>query len=120
MYNIIQTISQRAERITLSGDIEINPGPGLSKPKCQVCDRTVQCNQKRLVCKHCLEMCHVRCSNHQLNQNASNKAYEWTCSNCIHTALPFYNRRNLDFDWTVSEETTILHVNNCHIEITQE
>ena len=28
-------------RIILSGDIETNPGPGLSKPKCQACDKTV-------------------------------------------------------------------------------
>ena len=28
-------------RIILSGDIETNQGPGLSKPKCQVCDKTV-------------------------------------------------------------------------------
>ena len=103
-------------RINLSGDIETNPRPGLSKPKCQVCDKTDRCNQKRFVCEHCLEMCHVKWSNHQLNQNASNKAYEWTCSNCIHTALPFCNRRNLDFDSTVADETTILHANNCHIE----
>ena len=61
-------------------------------------------------------MYHVKCSNHQLNQNASNKAYEWTCPNCIHTALPFYNKRNLDFDSTVTDETTILRANNCHIE----
>ena len=40
------------------------------------CDKTVQCNQKLLVCEHCLEMCHVKCSNHQLNQNASNKVDE--------------------------------------------
>ena len=61
-------------------------------------------------------MCHVKCSNHQLNQNASNKAQEWTCPSCIHTALPFYNRRYSDFDSTVADETTILHTNNCHIE----
>ena len=103
-------------RIILSGDIETNPGPGLSKPNCQGCHKTVRCNQKRLVCEHCLEMCHVKCSSHQLNQNASNKAYEWTCSNCIHTALPFYNRRTVDFDSTVVDETTILHTNDCHME----
>ena len=62
-------------RIILSGDIETNRGTGLSKPKCQVCDKTVQCNQKLLVCEHCLEMCHIKCSNHQLNQNASNKVH---------------------------------------------
>ena len=32
-------------RIIWSGDIETNPGTGLSKPKCQVCDKTAQCNQ---------------------------------------------------------------------------
>ena len=42
-------------RIILPGDVETNPGPGLSKPKCQVCDKTVRCNQKRLVCEHCLK-----------------------------------------------------------------
>ena len=102
--------------IILSGEIKTNPGPGLSEPKCQVCDKIVRCNQKRLIREHCLQMCHVKCSNHQLNQNASNKAYEWTCLSCIHTALPFYNRRNSDFDSTVADETTILHTNNCHIE----
>ena len=81
-------------RIILSDDIETNPGPGLSKPKCQVCDKTVRYNKKRFVCKHCLETCHVRCSNHQLNQNASNEVYEWTCPNCIHTALPFCKGRS--------------------------
>ena len=98
-------------RIILSGDIETNLGPSLSKPKYQVCDNAVRCNQKRLLSEHGLEMCHVKCSNHQLNQNAPNKACEWICWNCIHTALPFYNRRNLDFDSTVAEEKPILHTN---------
>ena len=89
-------------RIILSGDIEINPGPRLRKPKSQGCDKTVRCNKKRLICEHCLEMCHVKCSNHQRNQNASKKAYEWTCPNCIHAPLPFYNRRNIDFDSIVA------------------
>ena len=115
MYNIIQTIA--TYRIILSGDIEINPGHGLRKPKCQVCDKIVRCNQKHLTCEHCLEMCHAKCSNHQLNQNASNKAYEWTCSNYIHAALPFNNGRNLDFDSNIVDEATIVHTNNCHIEI---
>ena len=40
------------------------------------CNKTVLCNQKLLVCEHCLclEMCHVKCSNH--HQSASNKVYE--------------------------------------------
>ena len=31
--------------IILSGDIEQNPGPGLPKPKCPRCGKTVRCNQ---------------------------------------------------------------------------
>ena len=38
-------------RIIWSGDIETNPGTGLSKPKSQVGDKTVWCNQKILVCE---------------------------------------------------------------------
>ena len=62
-------------RIILSGDIETNPGTGLSKPECQVYNKTVRCNQKLLICEHCVEMSNVKCFNHQLNQNASNKVY---------------------------------------------
>ena len=80
-------------RIILSSNIETNLGPGLSKPKCQVCNKTVRCNQ-----------------------NTSNKVHEWTCLNCVHTALPFYNCRNLDFDSNVAYKTTILHIINSHIE----
>ena len=94
MYNIIQTTSLPTFiRIIVSSNIETNPGPGLSKPKCQICNKTVRCSQ-----------------------NASNKMHEWTCLNCIHTALPFYNCRNLDFDSNVAYKTTILHTINCHIE----
>ena len=63
-------------KIILSGDIKTNPGSGLNEPKCQVCNKTVWCNQKLLVCEHCLEMCDVECSNHWLNQNASDKVNE--------------------------------------------
>ena len=103
-------------RIILSGDIETNPGSGLSKAKCQVCDKTVQCNQKLLVCEHCLEMCHVKCSNHQLNQNASNEVHGMDLSELYNTAIPYFNRRNLDFDTTIAYKTIILHTINCHVE----
>ena len=42
--------------IILSGDIEQNPGPGLPKPKCPKCDKTVRCNQKYLICQLCLDV----------------------------------------------------------------
>ena len=51
-------------RTILSGDTEIDKVPCLSKSKSQICDKTVRYNQTCLVCEHCLEMCHVKCSNH--------------------------------------------------------
>ena len=57
-------------RTILSGEIEIDKVPCLSKSKSQVCDKTiikktvVRYTQKCLVCEHFLEMCHVKCSNH--------------------------------------------------------
>ena len=110
MYNIIQTISLRTELFYLMISKQIQDRVYVSQSV------KFAINQKRLVCENCLEMSHVKWSNHQLNQNASNKAYKWTCPNCIHIALPFYDRRNLDFDSTVADEATILHTNNCHVE----
>ena len=52
----------------------------------------------------------------QIKIKTSNKAYEWTCPNCIHTALPLYNRRNPDFDSTVANKAISLNTNNCHTE----
>ena len=58
-------------RMILSGDIKTNHGPGLSKPKCQVCNKTVSCNQKRLVCEHCLDM-----SCQMLQSSAESKCFK--------------------------------------------
>ena len=44
------------------------------------------------------------------------KCMEWTCLNYIDTAIPYFNRRNLDFDTTVAYKTIILHTNSCHVE----
>ena len=64
---ILFKLNRYVYRIILSGDIKTNSRPGFSKPEFQVCDKTVQCNQKRLVFEYYLEMYHVKCSNHQLN-----------------------------------------------------
>ena len=37
----------------LLGNIEINPGPGFSAPKCTVCGKVVKINNKRLICSVC-------------------------------------------------------------------
>ena len=61
-------------------------------------------------------MCHVNAPIFNWTKMLQIKCTELTCLNCIDTALPFYNRRNLDFESTVAYKTTILHTNNCHIE----
>ena len=32
-------------KLILSGDIELNSGPGLRKPKCKICEKTVRPNE---------------------------------------------------------------------------
>ena len=51
------------------GDIESNPGPGFSTPKCSICTKTVRCNEKQLICKQCFESTHVRCANVNVKAN---------------------------------------------------
>ena len=72
-----------------AGDIELNPGPGFSTPKCSICTKTVRCNEKQLICKQCFESTHARCANFK-NVKANNPTL-WTCSHCLHTVLPFLN-----------------------------
>ena len=64
--------------IILSGDIEQNPGPGLPKPKCPRCDKTVRCNQKRLICQLCLDAFHANCVNLKHHVRNSIDAKSWT------------------------------------------
>ena len=47
-------------KLILSGDIELNPGPGLRKPKCKICEKTVRSNQKHFTCEHCFEIIHSK------------------------------------------------------------
>ena len=35
-----------------SGDIELNPRPGLRKTKCKISEKTVRSNQKYFACEH--------------------------------------------------------------------
>ena len=47
--------------LILSGDKEINPGPGFSASKCTVCGNVVKIN-KRLICSTRFDAIHVKCS----------------------------------------------------------
>ena len=77
--------------LIISGDIEVNPGPGLPKPKCPCCEKTVRSNQKRLMCGHCFDMVHATCVNLKHLVNNSKTHVNWTCNNCLFHELPFNN-----------------------------
>ena len=62
----------------LSGDFELNPDPGLRKPKCKICEKTVRLNQKHFTCEHCFEMIHSKCLNYlNINQSAETSPREF-------------------------------------------
>ena len=67
--------------IILSNDIEQNPWPGLPRPKCPRCDKTVRCNQKRLICQLCLDVVLPNCANLKHCVRNSIDAERWTCEN---------------------------------------
>ena len=53
--------------LALSGDIELNPGPGSnprnSTSKCSFCNKGVGTNRKGLQCSRCRNLTHFTCSN---------------------------------------------------------
>ena len=76
-------------QLTLSGDIEKSPGPGLPKLKCNVCEKTVRSNQKRYECTHAL------CIKQSINSISSQTAIQWLCDKCLHNVLRFRNVKDL-------------------------
>ena len=104
--------STATQQLLISGDIEKNPGPGFPAPKCQTCKKTARCNQKRLLCELCNEVCHAACST--LKQNISNSRIPslWTCPNCIHCVLPFFSTRDLSEYLDVQNNTEIQNLSN--------
>ena len=74
----------------LSGDIELNPGPGLRKPKSKIWEKTVRLNQKHFTYEHCFEIIHSKCLNYlKINQSG-------TCLGCLFAELPFYRTNSLN------------------------
>lgn len=71
----------------LSADIEPNPGPS----PCQYCFKTVRCNQKRLRCTSCMNICHASCTTVNRKPLPSREETPWICSKCTHSELPFHN-----------------------------
>ena len=91
------------------------PGPGLPKPKCPKCDKTVRCNQKRLICQLCLDVPHANFVNLKHPVRNSRDAESWTCNDCLFHVLPFKN-----YDDTIGEilaaHVSPKYINTHHIE----
>ena len=93
-------------RLMLSGDIETNPRPANrdnphTKPKsdhlpsstCELCNKTVRINSKKLMCIHCKSLVNLQCSTLKgiLIIKNSRKAHEWACKSCNFKELPFFS-----------------------------
>ena len=100
--------SSATYRLILSMDIETNPGPAnrdkqQTKPKsdrlrsstCDLCNKTVRINSKKLMCVHCKSLVHLHCSTLKaiLIIKNSRKAHEWVCESCHFRELPFSELR---------------------------
>ena len=96
--------SSATHRLILSGDIETYHGPAnrdnqQTKPKsdrlrsstCDLCNKKVQINSKKLMCIHCKSLVHLQCFALKviLIIKNSRKAHEWVCESCHFKELPF-------------------------------
>ena len=84
--------------IILSGDIHVNPGPGLNATNCSACEKTVKCNQERFICDKCFDVTHGKCSNLQTLVLNSRLSCYWTCNKCLHIVLTFFKSSSLKND----------------------
>ena len=91
------TSTFQLERLTESGDINPNPGPG----KCPFCNRAIASNHHSLRGSSCSQLMHIKCANvhpNQFTQLISRNVALWRCSSCVLISeLPFYNLDSKDF-----------------------
>ena len=123
--------SSATHRLILSGVTETNPGPvnrdnQQTKPKsdrlrsstCNLCNKTVRINSKKLMCIHCKSLVHLQCSTLKaiLIIKNSRKAHEWVCESCHFRELPFSGVREFH-EITATSPTKINSVDyeNIHI-----
>ena len=71
--------------VTLSNDVQLNPGPRPPKYPCGSCGAAVRNNQKSIQCDGCNSWYHIHCqgmntSIHQIM--AEHASYSWHCLNC--------------------------------------
>ena len=97
----------------LSGDVELNPGPASrgknNAAKCNICNKAVGTNSKRVKCEVCQHLTHISCLNvskiQQKNYTVKTIPLH-TCTSCTLTELPFRNTQSLNE--TLDNETQII------------
>ena len=107
--------------LILSGDIEIDPGPGFSAPKCTVSAKVVKINNKRLICSTCFHVNHTKCSKQCSYHTIQARIPRYyTCNRCLHTQLLFFNVSNLDssYDMCNTANDNRLSIQNTNSNIT--
>ena len=92
-------------RISISGDVAINPGPqtaasNTTKDKCSICSRTVASNHRAIECDNCLQWCHIRCGSvtpREYQQMINLENLSWLCPKCMLLQQNSdYNQENLE------------------------
>ena len=98
--------------LILSGDVELNPRPGSrainNAAKCNICNKAVGTNRKRVKCEGYQHLRQVSCLNiSKIQKNYTVKTIPLpTCTACTLTELPFHNTWNLNE--TLDNETQII------------
>ena len=101
--------------ILLSGDVELNPGPGPRHP-CGSCSRLVRSNQCGIYCEVCFLWYHTSCigMTHSEYDRLSNSDEAWCCDRCFKEALPFFDASLTDDDVDIHNNTrnSSIHTSN--------
>ena len=72
-------------RLSISWDINLNPGPDTEKKSCFTCARTIACNHRSLACNLCGLRYHIKCGRvtpKRYKEILENVSMTWTCSLC--------------------------------------
>ena len=119
--------SSASFNLVLSGDIERNPGPSTddnkrkTAPICQICSKTVRSNNKRLLCSHCYNFIHLKCTtDYKIAVVNCRQPVTWTCCECLHRELPMLNAS------FASSQDSFVHIDidtstvNSHLQLLDE
>ena len=85
-------------RISISGDVQPNPGPNIDNritTLCSVCQRAVRSNNRALECDVCKEWCHIKCGEISLREYRrlqNIQTFDWTCPSCRCTLCQLIRR----------------------------